>query len=102
MRRTLYDPKQRLPNWERGRPARLLIGSTFLCDKPVATARGSDTLQRLKRFLRSLSPTQRKLHTPSRLFVCRLTWRAFIKSHCDLRVQRGLDFHRNLRREKTK
>src|SRR2546426_12378582 len=28
--------------------------------------------------------------------------RAFIKSHCDLSAQRGLDVHRNFRRQKTK
>ncbi|HEV2904318.1 MAG TPA: tRNA guanosine(34) transglycosylase Tgt, partial [Pyrinomonadaceae bacterium] len=54
------------------------------------------------RLLRSLRPTQRQLHAaPGRVMIDLSRW-ALVEGHGDLGAERGLHFHRNFGREKTK
>src|SRR5213082_2870188 len=47
-------------------------------------------------------PPCRHFHTPCRIFIFTRPRRAFIQHHRDIAAERGLNFHRNFRRNKSR
>src|SRR5688572_15695445 len=56
----------------------------------------------MKRLLRSLRPTQRQIHAASGRVMIDLSRWTLVERHGDLGPERGLHFHRDFGREKTK
>src|SRR4029079_16227980 len=80
--------------------------SSFLIYRGRARARilnsahiGALFLQLVKSRFRSCSPSRRQFEALHCLLTAYITGRAFVESHNDFGTQRGLDLHRNFRRQ---
>src|SRR6185503_14935136 len=83
----LYDAKQRL----------LSVQTFGFAPASVSIAQ----LQLIEGCFRAFRPASGEIHAALGFFVASFTGRALVENHHDVGAERGLDFHRDLRRQET-